>query len=51
MALEKYVASKDYQVNFGFEVSPFFLSDRVDFDERPCSRPTSDDWSTFELKS
>ena len=51
VALEKYVASKDYQVNFGFEVSPFFLSDRVDFKTAVFQPVFGDDWSTFELKS
>ena len=51
VALEKYVASKDYQVNFGYEVSPFFLSDRVDFKTAVFQPVFGDDWSTFELKS
>lgn len=50
-ALEKYVDSKDYQVNFGYEVSPFFLSDRVDFATAVFQPVFGDDWSTFELKS
>ncbi len=51
VSLEKYVASKDYQVNFGYEVSPFFLSDRVDFKAAVFQPVFGDDWSTFELKS
>jgi peptide/nickel transport system substrate-binding protein len=51
VALEKYVASKDYQINFGYEVTPFFLSDRVDFKTAVFSPVYGDDWSTFELKS
>ncbi|MGD0441023.1 MAG: ABC transporter substrate-binding protein [Acidimicrobiales bacterium] len=50
-ALEKYVDSKDYQINFGYEVSPFFLSDRVDFATAVFQPVFGDDWSTFELKS
>ncbi len=50
-ALEKYVAGKDYQINFGYEVSPFFLSDRVDFKTAVFQPVFGDDWSTFELKS
>lgn len=50
-ALEKYVASKDYQINFGYEVSPFFLSDRVDFKKAVFQPVFGDDWSTFELRS
>lgn len=49
-ALEQYVASKDYQVNFGYEVVPFFLSDRVDFTKAIFQPVFGDDWSTFELK-
>ena len=51
VALEKYVAGKDYQINFGFEVSPFLLSDRVDFKAAVFQPVFGDDWSTFELKS
>jgi peptide/nickel transport system substrate-binding protein len=51
VALEKYVASKDYQINFGYELNPFFLSDRVDFKTAVFSPVYGDDWSTFELKS
>ena len=50
-ALEKYVDSKDYQVNFGYEIVPFFLSDRVDFATAVFQPVFGDDWSTFELKS
>jgi peptide/nickel transport system substrate-binding protein len=49
-ALEKYVDSKDYQLNFGYEVSPFLLSDRVDFATAVFQPVFGDDWSTFELK-
>lgn len=49
-ALEKYVAAKDYMVPFGYEVSPFFLSDRVDFAKAVFNAVYGDDWSTFELK-
>lgn len=49
-ALEKYVAAKDYMVPFGYEVSQFFLSDRVDFAKAVFNAVYGDDWSTFELK-
>jgi peptide/nickel transport system substrate-binding protein len=49
-ALEKYVAAKDYMVPFGYEVSPLFLSDRVDFAKAVFHAVYGDDWSTFELK-
>lgn len=49
VALEKYVAQKDYMVPFGYEVAPFFLSDRVDFAKAIFNPVYGDDWSTFEL--
>lgn len=49
-ALEKYVASKDYMLAFGYEVSQLFLSDRVDFAKAIFSPVYGDDWTTFELK-
>lgn len=48
-ALEKYVAEKDYIVPFGYEIAPFFLSDRVDFAKAVFNPVYGDDWSTFEL--
>lgn len=48
-SLEKYVAEKDYMVPFGYEVAPFFLSDRVDFAKAVYNPVYGDDWSTFEL--
>jgi peptide/nickel transport system substrate-binding protein len=49
-ALEQYVAKKDFMVPFGYEVTAFFLSDRVDFAKAVFNPVYGDDWLTFELK-
>jgi peptide/nickel transport system substrate-binding protein len=49
VALEKYVAEKNYMVPFGYEVSQLFLSDRVDMAKAVFSPVYGDDWTTFEL--
>jgi peptide/nickel transport system substrate-binding protein len=49
VALERYVAEKDYMVPFGYEVSQLFLSNRVDMAKAVFSPVYGDDWTTFEL--
>ena len=50
-ALDKYTASKDYMVPFGYVVSPLFVSTSVDFKKVVFNEADGGDWTSYELKS
>jgi hypothetical protein len=49
-ALDAYVTSKAYLVSYGYQSSPEFVSNRIDFSKLVFSPLEGNDFSTLQLK-